>query len=130
MTMARVRTLVVDFILPHAFEFYRSTEELSDGERLRKIASWILTSQQKVIHARDLIRNVSTLRGVSVVDLQTYLSPLVAAGWLEPANAGPLNRTWRVNPVVHSQFERQRQIEDERKALVAGLMRSPRKTLG
>jgi hypothetical protein len=127
MTVAHVHRLVLDFILPHAVEFYRSTEELTNGERLRKIASWILTSQQQVIAARDLIRNVSCLRGMSVMDLHTQVSPLIAAGWLEPAEAGPLNRTWNVNPIVPAQFERQRQIEEERKKLAAELMRSPRK---
>ncbi len=33
-TVVNVRTLIVDFILPHALEFYRSTEELTNGERL------------------------------------------------------------------------------------------------
>jgi hypothetical protein len=126
-TVADVRTLIIDFILPHAVEFYRSTEELTDGERLRKIASWILTSQQNVVASRDLIRNVGCLRGVSVLDLQTCLSPLVAAGWLEPTGPGPVNRAWAVNPKVAAQFERQRQTEEERKALAAGLMGSPRK---
>jgi hypothetical protein len=29
-TVANVRTLVIDFILPHSVEFYRSTEELTN----------------------------------------------------------------------------------------------------
>jgi hypothetical protein len=129
-TVAQVRTLIVDFIVPHAVEFYRSTEELTDGERLRKIASWIVTSQQQTVTSRDLIRNVACLRGVSVLDLGTFVSPLVAAGWLEPVQQGPLNRTWTVNPTVAAQFARQRQIEEERKIFAAGLMGSPRKPIG
>jgi len=125
--VARVFTLVIDFILPHATEFYRSTEEATSGERLRKIASWILTNQQKIITARDLTRNVHSLRGVSLFDLQTQLSPFVAAGWLEPTDHTPLNRTWTVNPLVAAQFERQRLIEEERKTLAAKLMGSPRR---
>ncbi|MDT4739256.1 DUF3987 domain-containing protein [Bradyrhizobium sp. WYCCWR 12699] len=127
-TLAHVHTLVVDFILPHAVEFYRSTEELTGGERLRKIASWILTSGQKVVTSRDLIRNVACLRGVSVLDLQTCVSPLVAAGWLEPTKPGPLQREWAVNPKVAAQFDQQRQTEEQRKAFVASLMGSPRKS--
>jgi hypothetical protein len=126
-TVAHVRALIVDFILPHAVEFYRSTEELSGGERLRKIASYILTSQQKTVTARDLVRNVHCLRGVSVLDLQIYVSPLVAAGWLDPAQPPPLTRTWTVSPIVASQFEEQRKTEEERKTLAAALMGSPRK---
>jgi hypothetical protein len=128
--VAHVFTLIVDFIVPHATEFYRSTEEATGGERLRKIASWILTSQQKIITTRDLTRNVHSLRGVSILELQTQLSPLVAAGWLEPADQTPLNRTWTVTPLVAAQFERQRLIEEERKALAAKLMGSPRRPMG
>jgi hypothetical protein len=127
-TIAHVRTLIVDFIVPHAVEFYRSTEELSGGERLRKIASWIVTSRQQTITSREFVRNVRCLRGVSVMDLQMLVSPLVAAGWLEPEQ--PFNRTWKVNPAVAVQFERQRQIEEERKVLAAELMGSPRKPAG
>jgi hypothetical protein len=129
-TVAHVRTLILDFIVPHAVEFYRSTEELTGGERLRKIASWIVTSRLQTVTSRDLIRNVACLRGVSVFDLQTIVSPLVAAVWLEPEQQGPLNRTWTVSPLVAAQFERQRQIEEERKILVAELMGSPRKPAG
>jgi hypothetical protein len=114
-TIAHVDTLIKEFILPHAVEFYRSTEELTGGERLRKIASWILTSGQTTVTSRDLVRNVACLRGLSVPDLNTYVSPLVAAGWLEPAAPGAFNRTWTVSPKVAAQFERQRQAEEHRK---------------
>jgi Protein of unknown function (DUF3987) len=125
-TVSKVRTLVVDFLLPHAVEFYRSAEELTNGERVRKIASWILTSGVKMITARDLTREVRCLRGLSVMDLNTQMSPLVAGGWLEPKERSPLNRTWTVAPVVASQFKRQREIEEERKGLAAKLMGSPK----
>jgi hypothetical protein len=125
-TIEHVRTLILDFIVPHAVEFYRSTEELTGGERLRKIASWIVTSREQTVTSRELIRNVACLRGVSVFDLHTVVSPLVATGWLEPEQRGPDNRTWTVSPKVAAQFERQRQIEEERKILVAELMGSPR----
>lgn len=126
-TIGNVRNVVVDFILPHAFEFYRTAEGLTNGERLRKLASWILTSKKTEVTARDFTRNVHSLRGLSTFDLNNCVSPLVAAGWLEPADRHPINRTWTVNPIVTSQFARQRQIEDERKAHVARLMGSPRK---
>jgi Protein of unknown function (DUF3987) len=126
-TVANVHLLVVDFILAHAFEFYRSAEGLTNGDRLRKLASWILTSKKTQITARDFTRNVHSLRGLSTFDLNNCVSPLVAAGWLEPRDRGPINRSWTINSSVASQFARQRKIEDERKALVAKLMGSPRK---
>jgi hypothetical protein len=128
MTVAHVHTLILDFILPHAVEFYRSCEELTGGERLRKIASWILTSGQTEITARDLVRNVACLRGVSVLDLQTCVSPLVAAGWLDPKVHGPLNREWSVNEGVAVQFEQRREAEERRKLCAAELMGSPRRS--
>jgi hypothetical protein len=122
-----VDELVRNFVLPHAVEFYRSSEELSGGEELRKIASWILTSRPKVVTSRDLIRNVHCLRNVSVQDLQTRVSPLVAGGWLEPDSPSPLNRSWTVHASVAVQFEQQRQAEERRKQSLADLMGSPRK---
>jgi hypothetical protein len=122
-----VGTLVLRFILPHAVEFYRAASELTDGERLRKIASWILTSQQTTISSRDFVRNVACLRGVSLMDLNAFVSPLIAAGWLDPATIGPSNRSWVVRPAVAAQFERQRQIEEDRKIAAAELIGSPRR---
>ena len=50
----------VDFILPHAFEFYRAGE--AEGDRLRRLASWILTSGQQRVLASDLARNIADFR--------------------------------------------------------------------
>ena len=66
-----VGALIFHFIIPHALEFYSLGEEMSGGERLRKIASWLITSKQTVVSSRDFIRNVRCLRGLSVFDLQT-----------------------------------------------------------
>src|SRR5260370_39101494 len=93
----------------------------------RSLASWILTSDQTMISARDVTRNVACLRGMSLFDVNQYISPLVAAGWLDPVDRTPVNRAWRINPNVAHQFARQREIEDKRKARVAQLMGSPRK---
>jgi hypothetical protein len=122
-----IRSLVHDFILPHAFEFYRQAEEMSGGERLRAIASWILTSKEKVVASRDLSRNVWCLRGLTLPEMHKLLSPLVVAGWLEPKTPYPSNREWTVTPLVEVQFERRRQIEEDRKRALAQLMGSPRK---
>jgi Protein of unknown function (DUF3987) len=122
-----VRALIGDFIVPHAFEFYLSTEEMTDGESLRKVASWLITSKKQFITSRDLARNVWHLRGLPLVELQKRISPLVAGGWLEPREAGPANREWTVTPIVAAQFERRRQIEEARKTTLAELMGSPRK---
>src|SRR5262249_13071089 len=57
-TIEKVRRLVLDFILPHAFEFYRGAEG-TNGDRMRRIASWILTSGKQRIIPSDLTTNVA-----------------------------------------------------------------------
>lgn len=126
-TMEGARRLVLDFILPHAFEFYRTAERATDGEKLQRLASWIVTSKKERIAARDLVRNVRDLRGRSVREIQLAVSPLVAGGWLEPEAAGPENSHWRVLPAVAQQFEARCRQEDARKAALARLMGSPRR---
>jgi hypothetical protein len=119
--------LIRDFVVPHAFEFYGSTEEMTDGGSVRKIAGWLLTSKTKFVTSRDLTRNVRHLRNLPLIELQSRVSPLVAGGWLEPREQGPANRAWTVTPTVAAQFERRRQIEEKRKTTLAQLMGSPRK---
>ena len=126
-TVSHVRNIMLNFILPHAFEFYRTAESTTNGDRLKRLASWVLTSNQTTIKARDVIRNVACLRELSLFKLNEQISPLVAAGWLDPVDRTPVNREWRINPNVAHQFAKQREIEDKRKARVAELMGSPRK---
>jgi Protein of unknown function (DUF3987) len=124
-TVENVRRLVVDFILPHAFEFYRTAE--SNGDRLKKIASWILTSNNTRIVASDLTKNIADLRGLTLFEISERLSPLVAAGWLEPQDHTPVNRAWNVSRAVFAQFAERTEIEHARKAELAKLMGSPRR---
>ena len=79
---------------------------MTDGERIRKIASWLLTSKRTLVNSRDFARNVWCLRGLPLFDLQKQVSPLVAAGWLEPVSPFPSNAAWTVTPAVAAQFER------------------------
>ena len=122
--------LVQDFILPHAFEFYRTAETVTDGDRLQRICSWIITVKLERISSRDLTRNVRDLRGLSVFDLNKRVSPLVAGGWLTPSDIGPVCRAWTVNAGVFDQFEARARDEEQRKAALAELMSSPRKRAG
>jgi hypothetical protein len=114
-TVLSVRRLI-DFIIPHALEFYRTAESTTDGERLRKIASWMLTSGKPRIVISDLTTNIWDLRNLTVPEVNKRVSPLVAGGWLEPAEAGPECRAWKVNPDLARIFEERRQQENDRKA--------------
>jgi hypothetical protein len=125
-----VRRLVVDFVLPHAFEFYRTAETVTDGDRVQRLASWIITSGQAQISSRDLTRNVWDFRGLSLLDINKRVSPLVAGGWLKPVEPGPISRSWAVAPEVAQQFQARAKTEEDRKARLADLMKSPRHVRG
>lgn len=115
-TVENTRRVVEDFILPHAFEFYRTDETASPGERLRHLASWILTSGATRLLASDLTRNVRAFRGLSLFEVNQRVSPLVAAGWLEPADRTPVCRSWTVSPQIHAQHAERAKIEKARKS--------------
>ena len=124
-TVENVRRLTLDFILPHAFEFYRAGE--SEGERLRRLASWILTANKTRIVASDLTTNVADFRGLTLVQVNERVSPLVAGGWLQPADKTPGCRSWIVTPQVHIQLAERAKTEEVRKRALAILMGSPKK---
>ena len=88
-TVENVKKLLLEFILPHAREFYRTADTVTGGDRIQRIASWIVTSGVKVVTARDLTRNVTGMRGLSVREIHARVSPLVAGGWLVPDQPDP-----------------------------------------
>jgi hypothetical protein len=119
-------TLVRDFFIPHAFEFYRTADQAAGGDRLQRLASWILTSGKDRIVPSDLTTNVADMRGLGLWDVNLRVSPLVAGGWLTPCEPGPVCKAWTVNPQVHEFFRERAQQEDRRKTVLAELMNSPR----
>ncbi|WP_293809382.1 DUF3987 domain-containing protein [uncultured Bosea sp.] len=129
-TAERVETLFSEFILPHAFEFYGFADQAAGTDKLRKIASWVLTSGRERLTTRDAMREVSCLRDLDAFRIGRELGPLVAGGWLEPDNHGPENRTWKVLPGVLPQFAERRAAEERRKQELARLMNGPRRASG
>ena len=125
-----VRRLVLDFIIPHAFEFYRSTESATNGDRLAQLASWILTNAKERFVASELTSNVASFRGLTLYEVNERLSPLVAAGWLTPTDRTPYSRAWKVSPSVFVQFAARTKIEEAAKQRLAQAMHSARKPRG
>lgn len=119
--------LIEEFVLPHAFEFYRTAESATDGDRLQKVASWILTSGKARFVVSDLTTNVAAFRGLSLWDVNQRVSPLVAGGWLTPEERGPVSRSWSVSPDVFGQLKARTEEEERRKAALAKLMNSRRR---
>ena len=126
-TVECVSRLVLDFILPHAYEFYCGAGA-TDGERLRRLASWILTAGKDRVVASDLTTNIADFRGLTLRDVNDRVSPLVAFGWLQPADKSPTCRSWTVTPKVHIELAGRAQSEEARKTALARLMGSPRKS--
>jgi Protein of unknown function (DUF3987)/RepB DNA-primase from phage plasmid len=123
-TIDNVRRLTLDFILPHAFEFYRGTEA-TEGDRLRRLASWILTNSKQRILASDLTTNVRDLRGLTLPEVNERVSPLVAGGWLQPADKTPACSAWTVAPQVRSQLAERVKSEAARKTALAAALFNP-----
>ena len=125
-TVTNVRRLMIDFILPHGYEFYHQSGT-TNGESLRRIASWILTSGKQRILASDLSTNIADYRGLTLVEINKRVSPLVAVDWLMPTDKTPVCRVWNVTPEVHRQLAERAKSEEARKAKLARLMTPPRK---
>jgi hypothetical protein len=114
------RQIILDFVIPHAAEFYRLG---STGDRLKRLAIFILTSDLDRFRAADLTSNVRDLRGMPLATLNEQVSPLVAGGWLDPADKTPVCRAWTINPAVRLRFASRRQIEAARKATILTMLR-------
>jgi len=125
-TAKNVHRLVTDFIIPHAHVFYRTAESDINGDRIRKLASWILTNNKDRFVASDLAANVRDFRGLTLFEVNERVSPLVAADWIKPSDKGPSHKAWNVNPIVFKQFEAQAKKEAEKTAL-AKLMNARRR---
>jgi hypothetical protein len=124
-TVQDVRRLILDFVLPHALEFYRGAEA-SAGDRLRRVASWILTSGVTRVLASDLTRNVRDCRTLDLMEINKRVAPLVACGWLRSADTSPVCKWWDVDPRVHIQLAERARDEDRRKGALTKLMDTPR----
>jgi hypothetical protein len=120
-TVKAAEHIIRDFILPHALEFYRIG--LDQQDRLRRLASFILTSGKTRIVASDLTANVWDMRGFTLKDVNDRVSPLIAGGWLEPEGKISFNNNaWRVLPAVAALFAERRKAEEQRKAFLAKII--------
>src|SRR5262249_8415354 len=111
---------------PHAQEFY----SLGEGEtdRLRKLASYILTCDKDRIRLADLTNNVWDCRGKDVIEINQKGSPLDAGAWLAPNEPAPACRIWHVNrTAIDKQFAKRITTERESKVALAQLLGARRR---
>jgi hypothetical protein len=125
-TVEKVDRIIKTFLLPHAHEFYSQGE--GESERLRKLASYVLTCGKGRLRLADLTNSVWDCRGLTVLAINERVSPLVAGGWLAPTEQGPACRAWDVNrAAMDAQFAEQRETEQQRKLALAQLMGARRR---
>jgi hypothetical protein len=131
-TIQKAGRIVFDFIIPHAAAFYRTAENMAEGDRLQRLASYILTSGLTRFVASDFTTNVWHLRGLPLPELNKQISMLVTGGWLTPEtkregkNQRPstnpwMPHAWVLNPEVPLVMRERADAENRRKAELAAL---------
>jgi hypothetical protein len=127
-TVEHTDQLVRNFVIPHALEFYCGSER-GNSDRIRRVASWILTSAKQRIVASDLTTNVADCRGMTLMEVNAHISPLVAGGWLLPEVKTPVCRAWAVNPQVHTRMAARAVSEEQRKGAIVKAMGGRRRAV-
>ncbi len=114
-TAEAARTLVFDSVLPNAARVYAATGGAgANEEATRAIAGYLLVKKAQRVLASDLTSNVRVCRGHTLEDVQRFLSPLVAGGWLTPERE--FNPTaWKVSAAVHERFAARASEESNRR---------------
>jgi len=120
-SVEKAARLIKEFLLPHGYEFYSRSE--GEGERLRRIASYVLTCGKNRLRLADFTNNVWDCRGKKVLEINQQVSPLVAGDWLAPVDQGPACRAWSVNrTVIDQQFTARIASERQSKSAIAQLL--------
>lgn len=115
-TARMAERIMHEFVIPHALEFYRAADDKTDGEIVRAVASYILTSDLTRFRASDLTANVHGLRKLTVWELQRRMSVFVAGGWLRPEDHTPNCRAWIIEDGVRDALAARREAELARRA--------------
>lgn len=119
-TAERVATFMLEYLLPHAAQFYAQFLTVSaDESHAQWIAGHILTHEPKEITTRDIGRVYRPLRG-NIRDTQQAMLHLTDLAWVQPANETRPGgaRRWKVNPLVYKLFSQRAQLERQRRAEV------------
>jgi Protein of unknown function (DUF3987)/Bifunctional DNA primase/polymerase, N-terminal len=114
-TVRNAERIITEFCIPHALEFYRGTGDGADWDYLRKIASFILTSDKDRFTVSDFTSGVHSLRGMGVWDVTQKLSPLVAGGWLVEDETSKTVRSWGIVEGLREALSERRKEESKRK---------------
>lgn len=122
-TVRNAERIIRDFCIPHGLELYRSSTDGGDWESLRKIASFVLTSDKDRFTASDFTSGVRSLRGLTTWEIGQRVSPLVAGGWLSEDENG---KGWDVVKNLRIAMKERRAEEARRKAEVMKILKNGR----
>ena len=101
-TARRVATFIQKFTRPHLSDFYEETLELPDEhERLKAVASFILSKGFKSVANRDIQANVRSARTLTSKEITQVLEQLELMSWLLPRPPSEVGAppVWNVNPL-------------------------------
>jgi hypothetical protein len=116
------RTLIFVSVLPNAARIYAAMGGTGGNiEVTRSIGGYILTKHKDRVLASDLAHNVRACRNQALEDVQRFVSPLVAGGWLEPEREFNPN-SWAVNPLVHHFFAARAALEREQRGTIRAII--------
>lgn len=124
-TVRNAERIIRDFCIPHGLELYRSSTDGGDWEALRKVASYVLTSDKDRFTASDFTSGVRSLRGLTTWEIAQKVSPLVAGGWLEEDDTAPA-KGWTVATGLRESMAERRAEEAKRKAEVMKIIKKGR----
>lgn len=123
-TAQSARTLITKCVIPHAARVYMTMGDVGGSlEITQSIASFILTKKLSRVVLSDLTSGVRACRNQTVQEIGRMLSPLVAGAWIVPESELPGNRSWTVNPLVHTTFAGRAAQEAQRKVIARAIMR-------
>lgn len=120
----RASAIIMDFVMPHAFAFYRLFTA-PDMSRDRAIAACVFRAWSEgktVITTKELQRGTGDngLRGVAAKDMPGALADFVAGGWLDPIQGREwyVNR-WTINPAIAAFKDRAEAWQQQHAELLA-----------
>lgn len=94
--------LIMDFVLPHAFLFYRIMVEdtRNEDQAIAACIHKVLDGGSSSIKVRELQHGTGCLKKVKSAAMVDRLVPFTAGGWLTPDKEGPWCTEWTINPAV------------------------------
>ncbi len=94
--------LIIDFLLPHAFLFYRMMVEdtRNEDQAVAACIHKVLSSGRATIKVRELQHGTACLKKVKSSGMVDRLVPFTAGGWLIPEQEGPWCTEWKISPAV------------------------------